>query len=98
MNFLDNYVSESIIDKIKTRYNKKTLCVLMEREENVKKVLDYFKELGLNIETIVLNRLDLLLINYKHLKEKIDSYQQDLIIPALKDDISTLDYILVSEG
>ncbi len=98
MNFLDNYVSESIIDKIKTRYNKKTLCVLMEREENVKKVLDYFKELGLNIETIVLNRLDLLLINYKHLKDKIDSYQQDLIIPALKDDISTLDYILVSEG
>ena len=98
MNFLDNYVSTSIIDKIKTRYSKKTLCALMEREENVKKVLDYFKELGLNIETIVLNRLDLLLINYKHLKDKIDSYQQDLIIPALKDDISTLDYILVSEG
>ena len=77
MNFLDNYVSESIIDKIKTRYNKKTLCVLMEREENVKNVLDYFKELGLNIETIVLNRLDLLLINYKHLKEKI--YLMDLL-------------------
>ena len=98
MNFLDNYVSESIIDKIKTRYSKKTLCALIESEENVKKVLDYFKELGLSIETILLNRLDLLLINYKHLKENIDSYQQDLLIPVLKDDISNLDYILVSEG
>ena len=98
MNILEEYVNKDIIEKIKNRYNKKTLFNIMERESNTKNILNYFKELGLNIDSIVLNRLDLLLIDYNYLKSKINSYQQDLIIKALIDDISNLDYILNSNG
>ncbi len=98
MNILEEYVNKNIIEKIKNRYNKKTLFNIMERESNTRDILNYFKELGLDIETIVLNRLDLLLLDYKYLKKNISDYQQDLIIPALIDDISNLDYILDSNG
>ena len=90
MNILEEYVNKDIIEKIKNRYNKKTLFNIMERKSNTKNILD--------IETIVFNRLDLLLLDYNYLKSKINSYQQDLIIKALIDDISNLDYILNSNG
>ena len=98
MNILEDYVNKDIIEKVKNRYSKKTLFNIMERESNTKNILNYFKELGLNIDSIVLNRLDLLLIDYDYLKKNISDYQQDLIIPALLDDISNLDYILDSNG
>ena len=98
MKILEDYVNKDIIEKVKNRYNKITLFNIMEREDNTKKVLNYFKKLGLNLETLLLNRLDLLLLNYDYLKKNISDYQQDLIIPALIDDISNLDYILDSNG
>ena len=98
MTFLEDYVSSDILNKIESKYDKKTLFTIMEREQNVKNILDYFKELGFDLETIVLNRLDLLLVDYNYLQKNISDYQQDVIIPALIDDISNLDYILDSNG
>ncbi len=98
MKLLEGYVSSDIINRVEDLYDKKTLFNIMEREQNAKNILDYFKELGLDLASIVLNRLDLLLVDYNYLKKNINDYEQDVIVPVLIDDISNLDYILDSNG
>ena len=92
MKLLEGYVSSDIINRVEDLYDKKTLFNIMEREQNAKNILDYFKELGLDLASIVLNRLDLLLVDYNYLKKNINDYEQDVIVPVLIDDISNLDY------
>ena len=65
MKLLEGYVSSDIINRVEDLYDKKTLFNIMEREQNAKNILDYFKELGLDLASIVLNRLDLFEEKYK---------------------------------
>ena len=98
MDFLSNYVSQDIIDKILIKYSKEMIVSIIYKEDNVKEVIEYFKSLGFDIETLLINRLDIFLININHLKENIESYNKDEVIESLKNDISILDYLLDSVG
>ena len=98
MDFLSNYVSQDIIDKILVKYSKEMIVSIIYQEDNVKEVIEYFKSLGFDIETLLINRLDIFLININHLKENIESYNKDEVIESLKNDISILDYLLDSVG
>lgn len=98
MEFLSNYVSQDIIDKILRKYSKEMIVSIIYKEDNVREVIEYFKSLGFDIETLLINRLDIFLININHLKENIESYNKDEVIESLKNDISILDYLLDSVG
>ncbi len=98
MDFLTDYVSQNIIDKILIKYSKEMIVSIIYKEDNVKEVIKYFKSLGFDIETLLINRLDIFLININHLKENIESYNKDEVIESLKNDISILDYLLDSVG
>ena len=98
MDFLNDYVSQDVIDKILKKYSKEMIVSIIYKEDNVKEVIKYFKSLGFDIETLLINRLDIFLININHLKENIESYNKDEVIESLKNDISILDYLLDSVG
>ena len=97
MNFLDNYVNKDIINKIKSKYNKKIITSIIYNQDNVIKVLEYFKSLGLDIVSLLVNRLDIFLININVLRKNIEDYDKN-IVELLKNDISILDYLLDSVG
>lgn len=98
MDFLSDYVSQDVIDKILIKYSKEMIVSIIYQEDNVREVIEYFKSLGFDIETLLINRLDIFLININHLKENIESYNKDEVIESLKNDISILDYLLDSVG
>ena len=90
MDFLTDYVSQNIIDKILIKYSKEMIVSIIYKEDNVKEVIKYFKSLGFDIETLLINRLDIFLININHLKENIESYNKDEVIESLKNDANAL--------
>ena len=97
MNFLDNYVNKDIVKKINNKYNKKIITSIIYNQDNVIKVLEYFKNLGLDITSLLVNRLDIFLINIEILRKNIEDYDKN-IVELLKNDISILDYLLDSVG
>ena len=79
------------IDKLYLNYSKSLINSIIYKKENVLLILDYLKEKEFDLKTIILNRLDLFLVNFNHLKEKIMKYDEERIINWLKDDISLID-------
>ncbi|MBQ8472543.1 MAG: hypothetical protein IJ501_03470 [Bacilli bacterium] len=92
MEFLKLYGLNDIeINKLYIKYSKALINSIIYKKENVLLILNYFKEKEFDLKTIILNRLDLFLINFNHLKEKIEKYNEERIINWLKDDISLID-------
>ena len=92
MNFLKDYnLNENEIEKIKNNYPKSLISSIIYKKENVINMLNFFKEKEFDIKKILFNRLDLFLIDYKILKDKINKYNNIDIISALKEDISLID-------
>ena len=91
-------MNQDVIDKILRKYSKEMIVSIIYKEDKVRKVIEYFKSLGFDIETLLINRLDIFLININHLKENIESYNKDEVIESLKNYISILDYLLDSVG
>ena len=79
------------IDKLYLNYSKSLINSIIYKKENVLLILNYLKEKEFDLKTIILNRLDLFLVNFNHLKEKIMKYDEERIINWLKDDISLID-------
>lgn len=92
MEFLKLYGLNDIeINKLYIKYSKALINSIIYKKENVLLVLNYFKEKEFDLKTIILNRLDLFLVNFNHLKEKIGKYDEERVINWLKDDISLID-------
>ncbi len=98
MEFLKKYVSMDVIRKLEEKYSNEMLMDIIYHEDNVKKVLEYFKSLGFDINTLLINRLDIFLIDFNYLKKNIEDYNKEEVIEVLKNDISVLDYLLDSVG
>ena len=92
MKFLLKFgLTEDDIKYIKSKYDKKIISCILYKEENVIELINYFKKLKFNIKSLLINRLDLFLIDYNIIKNKIDSYDKKQIIEILQNDISLLD-------
>ena len=71
MSFLEYYVNDYVINKINDKYNKRIISSIIYNQDNVIKVIKYFKSLDLEIENLLINRLDIFLINFDKLKNNI---------------------------
>ena len=91
MKFLYNYdLNELDINKIKEKYNNAIISSFIYKKNNVIKLLDFFKDKGFNLKSLLLNRLDIFLVDYQIIYNKLSKYNN---IDFLKDDISIIDFI-----
>lgn len=91
MDFLEEFgLNLEDINYIKSKYDKRVISSILYKEENVSLLLNYLKDKGFNIKSLLINRLDLFLIDFNILKNKIDSYDLK-IIETLKNDFSIFD-------
>lgn len=92
MDFLRKYgLSEIDINKIKNKYDKELISGILLKKNNVMLLLDYFKDNKFDIKTLLFNRLDLFLINFKHIKDRINRYNEGELLKYLRYDISLID-------
>ena len=93
MDFLEKAdISKKIISQIEKLYDEELIANIIYKEEEVLEIIDYFKKLELDIESILLNRLDVFLLNLDYIKSKIDENQE--VIENLKDDFSIFDELV----
>ena len=92
MSFLEKIVDSNTILKLEKLYDKKMLANIVSKEEDVLKIIDYFKELDFDIKTLLINRLDVFLLDLDYIKKKIDNNQEVML--ALKDDFSIFDELV----
>ena len=93
MDFLEKAdISKKIISQIEKLYDEELIANIIYKEEEVLDIIDYFKKLELDIESILLNRLDVFLLNLDYIKSKIDENQE--VIENLKDDFSIFDELV----
>ena len=93
MDFLEKAdISKKIISQIEKLYDEELIANIIYKEEEVLEIIDYFKKLELDIESILLNRLDVFLLNLDYIKSKIDEIQE--VIENLKDDFSIFDELV----
>ena len=71
MSFLEYYVNDYVIKKINDKYNKRIISSIIYNQDNVIKIIKYFKSLDLEIENLLINRLDIFLIKFDKLKNNI---------------------------
>ncbi len=93
MDFLEKAdISKKIISQMEKLYDEELIANIIYKEEEVLEIIDYFKKLELDIESILLNRLDVFLLNLDYIKSKIDENQE--VIENLKDDFSIFDELV----
>lgn len=92
MEFLKLYdLSDNDIKKLINRYDESLISSILYKKEEVILILDYFKSKNLDLKTVLLNRLDIFLMDFQDIKNKLDKYNEEEIIKHLKDDISLID-------
>ena len=69
---LDLKLSKEDLNYIKNTYNKKILSNIIYKKANVMKISNYLLNKGFDIRYLLLNRLDIFLIEYEDIKNRID--------------------------
>ncbi len=92
MNFLEKYgLSKEEILKLERSYSKALLNNIFYKKDNVCLLLDYFQGHNFDLKTLLFNRLDLFLIDYQKIKNRISKYDEEKLLSCLQDDISLID-------
>lgn len=92
MNFLEKYgLSKEEILKLEHSYSKPLLNNIFYKKDNVCLLLDYFQAHNFDLKTLLFNRLDLFLIDYQKIKNRISKYDEEKLLSCLQDDISLID-------
>lgn len=92
MSFLKEFgLSEEDINYIKNKYNNKIISSIIYKKENVCLLLNYFLENNFDLKSLLINRLDIFLIDFSLVKEKIESLNKTQIIEILRNDFSVFD-------
>ena len=92
MKFLENYgLNKEEITKLKNTYSKLLLSNILYKKNNVCLLLDYFQGHDFDLKTLLFNRLDLFLVDYQIIKDKVNRYDEEKLLTYFKEDISLID-------
>ena len=95
MNFLLDYgVDKNTIQKIKENNEPSTVFYSLTLKENVKEVINYLKSIKVEvIDTLLVNRLELFLLPVERIKERFESYNIEVLVQLINEDINVLNNV-----
>lgn len=89
MSFLEKEFDKDLVAKLREKYEESILEVFELQQDNVLKVIDYLKDIGIeHIDELIIYKLELFTINidtiiktfheYEHLPEIVDLINEDI--------------------
>ena len=95
MNYLLDYgVDKNTIQKIKENNEPSTVFYFLTLKENVKEVINYLKSIKVEvIDTLLVNRLELFLLPVERIKERFESYNIEVLVQLINEDINVLNNV-----
>lgn len=93
--FLKEYnISLDVIDRIKKENSSANLYNFSCNDEEIEKIINYFRELGINcINELLIYRIDLFFNSLDDIKERFAKYNSKDLVDSLNDDYSFIDNV-----
>lgn len=95
MDFLiDNGISRNIIVEIENYNDDSLVYNFICNEDNVIKVLEYFKSIGIvAINRLLIYKLEVFLIDYKKIIKAFNNYDVSVLVQLINDDINAINFL-----
>lgn len=97
IDFLKEYgISENTINNIKENNSESTLFDLTCNKDNCIRILNYMRELGINIsnvDNILIYRIDIFFLDFEEFVKKIAKCNIPILINLINDNYNNIDII-----
>lgn len=95
MNFLREYdITDEVIEQIRTNNDSSIIQSLIYNEQNIGKIINYFKEINIEvIDELLISRPELFTIDLSKIKSEINKYNVEILVNLINEDINSINFI-----
>ena len=95
MNFLIEYdITDEVIEQIRINNDSSIIQSLIYNEQNVGKIINYFKEINIEvIDELLISRPELFTIDLSKIKSEINKYNVEILVNLINEDINSINFI-----
>lgn len=95
MNFLREYdITDEVIEQIRINNDSSIIQSLIYNEQNVGKIINYFKEINIEvIDELLISRPELFTIDLSKIKSEINKYNVEILVNLINEDINSINFI-----
>lgn len=91
MEYLKDYVSSEVYEKLISLLSLDVQSALSKNKDNIIKIFKYFKSIGINkFDDLLLFRCDLLFEDVEYLKDKINKMDTSFVSFIIQNDVGNL--------
>ena len=95
MNFLREYdITDEVIEQIRENNDSSIIQSVIYNEQNVGKIINYFKEINIEvIDELLISRLELFTIDVSKIKSEINKYNVEILVNLINEDINSINFL-----
>ena len=95
MNFLREYdITDEVIDQIRENNDSSIIQSVIYNEQNVGKIINYFKEINIEvIDELLISRPELFTVDIVKIKSEINKYNVEILVNLINEDINSINFI-----
>ena len=95
MNFLREYdITDEVIEQIRENNDSSIIQSVIYNEQNVGKIINYFKEINIEvIDELLISRPELFTVDISKIKSEINKYNVEVLVNLINEDINSINFI-----
>ena len=95
MNFLREYdITDEVIEQIRENNDSSIIQSVIYNEQNVGKIINYFKEINIEvIDELLISRPELFTVDLSKIKSEINKYNVEILVNLINEDINSINFI-----
>ena len=95
MNFLREYdITDEVIEQIRENNDSSIIQSVIYNEQNVGKIINYFKEINIEvIDELLISRPELFTVDISKIKSEINKYNIEILVNLINEDINSINFI-----
>lgn len=95
MNFLREYdITDEVIEQIRENNDSSIIQSVIYNEQNVGKIINYFKEINIEvIDELLISRPELFTVDISKIKSEINKYNVEILVNLINEDINSINFI-----
>lgn len=95
MNFLREYnITDEVIEQIRENNDSSVIQSVIYNEQNVGKIINYFKEINIEvIDELLISRPELFTVDISKIKSEINKYNVEILVNLINEDINSINFI-----
>ena len=95
MNFLREYdITDEVINQIRENNDSSIIQSVIYNEQNVGKIINYFKEINIEvIDELLISRPELFTVDISKIKSEINKYNVEILVNLINEDINSINFI-----